>query len=819
GRRVAVKVLPKSLLIDDHQLKRFEHEARTAGALHHTNIVPVFGVGDDQGFHYYVMQRIEGRGLDRVLSEGTKLTVHQVAKFGYQAASALAYAHQHNVLHRDIKPANLIVNDDDQLWVTDFGVSKAIESEAVTRTGDVVGTLRYMAPEQIVGVTDVRSDIYSLGVTLYELLAGRAAMDDASVRKALVERRPVPLPPPLRQLNPSVPRDLETILQTAMSVDMKQRYRSAQQLAQDLQACLNGEPISVRRMLLWEQAARWGKRNPAVAALSALSLALLVGVAVLSTVGYINVQNALGQAETARNNAVATAAVASDTLDKVFARFSESPREASNSWSQFSSSPATLSSEVAELLEDLILDYGDLISRSESDPELQRSAANARYAMGDIYFRLGNYQQSIEAFTLCLHSASAPSQSVSAPSRYDQEDGLVKARIHNRIGHAYRILGEQGKAEEEHALALKLLTRDDSAPDPLPAEVRFEIARSHYLHAMRLRPGMGPTAMPPLFTVLSIGTGAGPPRPGMGGRDRRAERRNELPGPLDRLRLSSPATSSLRPSAVDEAHLHAAIRILRQLRLENPGHFGYAVALAVSLRQLAGDSIANVTDETDAMNREAIELLRQLHQAEPANVMVRGELAVALSEVSVFEDDVSLPKMDRTIERLREAIEHFQALSLANPNVPAYTNRLAHAHFRLGIMLERFANAGPLEPREVLLEAGTAFNAASQSYRTLVHHNADSPGYRAWLALFLQHQGNNAIGTHQDELAERVLKESIYHWNTLIETHPQEQVSWQALPHTFQMLALAQHRRGKDDEADESKWQADISRMFRDLQP
>ncbi len=158
GRRVALKVLPKSLLTDDAQLKRFEREARTAGSLHHTNIVPVFGVGEDQGFHYYVMQRIDGRGLDRLLSdEAEKLTPKQVASLGQQAASALAYAHQQNVLHRDIKPANLIVNHELQLWVTDFGVAKAIESEAVTRTGDVVGTLRYIAPEQIVGDADVRS--------------------------------------------------------------------------------------------------------------------------------------------------------------------------------------------------------------------------------------------------------------------------------------------------------------------------------------------------------------------------------------------------------------------------------------------------------------------------------------------------------------------------------------------------------------------------------------------------------------------------------------------------------------------------------------
>ncbi len=402
GRKVAVKVLPKSLLADEQQLKRFEQEARTAGSLHHTNIVPVFGVGEDQGFHYYVMQRIQGRGLDRVLSDGEpKLTPRQVASLGQQSASALAYAHQQNVMHRDIKPANLIVNDQLDLWVTDFGVSKAIESEAVTRTGDVVGTLRYMAPEQIVGDADARSDIFSLGVTLYELLAGRPAMDDASIRKALVSRRPAPNPPPLRQLNPDVPRDLATILHTAMSVDADSRYQTAAALADDLEHFLRGEPISVRPLSNLQLAFRWARRNPAVASLASLFLLSLVAFAVISTFGFVHVQRALDREQAARQNAEATAELASGALNQIFDRFTGRSDRFSDSSNNFTSTPA-LSDEAATLLEELLEYYDALAVHSTFDPKLQQSAANAQYAMGDIHFSLGNYDRAIDAFRLAI---------------------------------------------------------------------------------------------------------------------------------------------------------------------------------------------------------------------------------------------------------------------------------------------------------------------------------------------------------------------------------------------------------------------------------
>ncbi len=219
GRRVALKVLPFAAVLDSRQIARFKHEAQAAAQLDHPNIVSVFAVGVDRGVHYYAMQFIDGQPLDRALAElrgaagsepaakceeiaaapaggadaptvdycpatpGSLLTARSgnqqaycrsVVQLGIQAADALHAAHEQGVVHRDVKPSNLLLDSGGKLWVTDFGLARCRNDAPLTRTGDMVGTLRYMSPEQATGqsvLVDQRTDVYSLGVTLYELLA------------------------------------------------------------------------------------------------------------------------------------------------------------------------------------------------------------------------------------------------------------------------------------------------------------------------------------------------------------------------------------------------------------------------------------------------------------------------------------------------------------------------------------------------------------------------------------------------------------------------------------------------------------------------
>jgi WD40 repeat protein/serine/threonine protein kinase len=393
GRHVAIKVLPGHAPLDPRQLGRFEREAKAAARLHHTNIVPVFGVGEHEGTHYYVMQFIQGLGLDEILEELQRLQPGQpgggitptprgdkhrltprnlsstqlarslttgrftpagrkgddvsapaapgpafnptppvqipvagrrsdafslsssvvrpgsgrnsgkrpltywqsVARIGVQVADALEYAHRQGIHHRDIKPSNLLLDNQGTVWVTDFGLAKAEDQQNLTQTGDVLGTLRYMPPEAFDGQADARGDIYSLGLTLYELLALRPAFNERE-RSRLIKQVTTEEPPRLDRVNRGLPRDLVTIVHRAIDRDPAHRYASAADLAADLQRFLDDEPIRARRVAPSERVVRWCRHNPAVASLLAAVVILLAGVAVVSTTAAFRIAGARDEA-------------------------------------------------------------------------------------------------------------------------------------------------------------------------------------------------------------------------------------------------------------------------------------------------------------------------------------------------------------------------------------------------------------------------------------------------------------------------------------------------------------------------------------------
>jgi WD40 repeat protein/serine/threonine protein kinase len=348
NRRVAVKVLPFAQAMDLRQLERFRIEAQAAAALHHKNIVPVFTVSTEGGVPFYAMQFIEGRSLAEVIRELRQLDgleptlpaaaceltrslvagrfaptpvsdgpadrspfahetmaspprgptplpaassvrgrgyIRTVAALGIQASEALEHAHRRGILHRDIKPSNLLVDLAGHLWVTDFGLARIPGENNLTLTGDVLGTLRYMSPEQALGkrlLLDGRTDVYSLGATLYELLTLRPAFagDD---RQEVLQRIAHGEPQPPRRLNQAIPAPLETIVLKAMAKEPARRYAGAAALRDDLQRFLDNRPILARRTSSAERFRRWCRRNPMVAGLTGgIMLVLLLGTLVSS---------------------------------------------------------------------------------------------------------------------------------------------------------------------------------------------------------------------------------------------------------------------------------------------------------------------------------------------------------------------------------------------------------------------------------------------------------------------------------------------------------------------------------------------------------
>ncbi len=297
-RRVALKVLRFGAVADEKALERFRREAETVAHLHHTNIVPIFAVGSENGVYYYAMQFIEGGSLADVVATARvedvqpekRRAVSEIARWGLEAAEALAHAHQRGVIHRDIKPSNLLLDTDGRVWLTDFGLARRMDEVTLTMTGMLMGTPRYMSPEQATATkqpVDHRTDIYSLGATLYELLTGRpvfASDTPHGVITQILTTEPV-RPRVVRQ---SIPRDLETIILTCLAKDPTQRYATAQALADDLRAIREGRPIRARRENIFQQATRWVQKQKksvitgATAAAAAL-IAAAVGYSIMSS--------------------------------------------------------------------------------------------------------------------------------------------------------------------------------------------------------------------------------------------------------------------------------------------------------------------------------------------------------------------------------------------------------------------------------------------------------------------------------------------------------------------------------------------------------
>jgi eukaryotic-like serine/threonine-protein kinase len=284
-RRVALKVLPFAAAIDPRRLQRFQTEALAAAHVQHERIVPVHAVGCERGVHYYAMQFIDGQSLAALIGERSRLRFDRVADLGRQAALALEHAHQLGVVHRDVKPSNLLLDLRGQLWVTDFGLAQVAGDPGLTISGELLGTIRYASPEQLLarrGIVDHRSDVYSLGATLYELLTLRPPFDERD-RNALIRQIADDDPRPPRSLDPAIPVELETIVLKALRKDPADRYGTAQELADDLKRFLDCRTILARRPTPAERLRTWSRRHPSIVGAGFVALFLLAAASLVST--------------------------------------------------------------------------------------------------------------------------------------------------------------------------------------------------------------------------------------------------------------------------------------------------------------------------------------------------------------------------------------------------------------------------------------------------------------------------------------------------------------------------------------------------------
>ena len=829
-RRVALKVLGTQMGMSARQKARFRREAEAAARLHHTNIVPIYGVGEDKGLQFYAMQFIEGVPLNRLirawreaaggessktpstsLSTPGSLTlvgaVHEILKAEAAAeaevpsgrdtatladgaddsstfpsplmqvqlqdrsatsgpprvlvhsrvdsaassggvrqplalplarehrafwneivrlvidvALGLEHAHHLGILHRDVKPANLLLDLTGSIWITDFGLAKMeTQDHTITRSGDFIGTLRYVSPEQLHGKADARSDVYSLGLTLFELLTLQPAFADEPLGQ-IMKRQTRELPRKPRSINPLIPRDLETITLKACAADPAHRYQTAAEFAADLRRFVDDRPIRARPITWVERFWRWSRKNPVIAGLGSVSALLLVSlIGVLGVANYkisqganslkkaadqlqiesglakqsateakASAQDAQRERELADANLKLALQAFEDIMDNLASRGSPvslvSEEDASTLSEAVEASPAD-----AVLLERMLEFFNLFAQQNQTDLTAEMAAIRSR--IGDIQLRLGRATEAEASYTESAktYETLRASRPTSIPLL------LAHAKAWNRLGVAYSQQGQVMVAFGSHHEACRLLEETQADRDAL--EVQLELGQSLILADMVFIRSVASEVMSEMFR--DMGNRPPPPPGGFGGerrdptgnrddanRPQRGEGRERSDRGPDAGRERGPepdrgpGPTGQRPRVDWDKGSLKAVALLEKLWFAHPDQPQVRLLLARAYRnRYYANRRRHIETQANFDLQTAIDHLTALGEADPTSPTYRFELA----DLLCLPLASSTPQAQdaETVRRLERSIVLSETLLSESPTIPEYQALLGMALRRL----------------------------------------------------------------------------------------------------------------------------------------
>ena len=420
-RTVALKIITGGGLRDEIDIARFHIEAEAAARLDHPGIIPVYDVGEHLGNHYYAMAYIDGPSLSKFVGRNAKLLApRRAAEWMEQVCHAVQYAHDRAVIHRDLKPANIMLEKGEIPRLADFGLAKNMhEDDGLTMTGQVMGTPSYMAPEQAAGKLDEisnRTDVYSLGATLYALLAGKPPFSGGTMLETI--RQVVRTEPEsLTHVSHAVPRDLQTICEKCLAKSPQDRYASASDMANDLRRFLDGFPISARPLAPWARSLRWCQRNPIEAALLAITATALIAGTIVSVRFGLEANRALAEAN---QNAQQLRSAMQDTF--VFASEDVLAQEPG------------MQAARAVLLKTAQQYYAEMVKLTPRDAASQSALAEAQFMLAKIHMAMGKDDQAREA----LDSALAIQEELVVHNTQNASAIEALAKTHNQLARLAR---------------------------------------------------------------------------------------------------------------------------------------------------------------------------------------------------------------------------------------------------------------------------------------------------------------------------------------------------------------------------------------------